>query len=119
MVTSTSWPTALTVGTGQPTSARATTSSLNAHRSSRLPPPLGPEEDRVERGSLVLQGEIDVSRAGGRHVRDLALHQNVGKTALDDALDLPRQLGNRIDPRPGRDPAFPEQVELSSSRGRL
>ena len=34
MVTSVSWPTAEIVGTGQPAIARATTSSLNAQRSS-------------------------------------------------------------------------------------
>ncbi len=39
MVTSTSWPTPLTTGTGQATIARATLSSLKDHRSSSEPPP--------------------------------------------------------------------------------
>src|SRR3989475_1931693 len=39
IVTSTSWPTADTTGTGKRTMARATRSSLNAHRSSTDPPP--------------------------------------------------------------------------------
>ena len=39
IVTSTSWPIAETTGSRDATIARATTSSLNAQRSSRLPPP--------------------------------------------------------------------------------
>ena len=39
MVTSISWPIAETTGSREPTIARATTSSLNVQRSSRLPPP--------------------------------------------------------------------------------
>ena len=38
-VTSTSWPTADTTGTGQAAMARTTNSSLKAHKSSREPPP--------------------------------------------------------------------------------
>ena len=39
MVVSVSWPTALMTGTGHAAMARATASSLKAHRSSALPPP--------------------------------------------------------------------------------
>ena len=39
MVSSVSWPTPETTGTGNPKIARATRSSLNAQRSSMLPPP--------------------------------------------------------------------------------
>ena len=39
MLTSTSWPTALIIGIGLAAMARATTSSLKGHKSSRLPPP--------------------------------------------------------------------------------
>ena len=39
MVKSISWPTALTTGSLEPAIARATFSSLNAHRSSSDPPP--------------------------------------------------------------------------------
>jgi hypothetical protein len=39
MVTSVSWPTAETTGTEQAAMARATASSLKAHRSSSDPPP--------------------------------------------------------------------------------
>ena len=39
MVTSVSWPTPEMTGTGEAAMARATTSSLNAHKSSSEPPP--------------------------------------------------------------------------------
>ena len=65
MVKSTSWPTAETTGIGQVAMARATTSSLNAQRSSSEPPP------RVT---------TSTSRPGAFSAPGMPAHQGAGRT---------------------------------------
>ena len=71
MVKSISWPTPLTIGIGQAWIARATTSSLNAHRSSSEPPPRAlraRRHDVLTSHRLRLAGAARdaLARAGGR-----------------------------------------------------
>jgi hypothetical protein len=68
-VKSVSWPTPLTTGSSEAKIARATTSSLNAQRSSRLPA-APPDDQHVAFGARV--GELD--RAHELRRRALALH---------------------------------------------
>ena len=69
MVTSVSWPTAEMTGTGDAAMARATISSLNAHRSSIDPPPR-PDDDDVD----ARQPADGAEAAGDLERRALALH---------------------------------------------
>ena len=111
IVTSVSWPTAEIVGTGQPAIARATTSSLNAHRSSIEPPPRptmttstpGTLSDRghrprdVERRAFALDArgtndDVRVRVAPAQHLDDVA---DGGAVERRDDPDLPRQRRQR------------------------
>ena len=108
---STSWPTAEIVGTAHAANARATRSSLNAHRSSRAPPPrpmitrsaLPSGHTRSSaahssaRCSVALHGrrdhdEPDIRGAAAQHGDDVVQRRAVG--ARDDGDDA-REAGQR------------------------
>ena len=111
MVTSVSWPTAEITGIGQAAIARATTSSLNAHRSSSEPPPR-PDDHHVHvidagdepegardlrRGALALHprrrdDQVRVRIAAAQHADDVAQRRAVDRG--DDA-DAAGQCGQR------------------------
>ena len=85
-VTSVSWPTPHTTGSGQAAIARTTRSSLNAHRSSSEPPPRH-DDQRIDLGAPVGQR----NRRDQRRRRLGALHQ----ARVDDQLDLRRAARER------------------------
>jgi hypothetical protein len=72
------------------------------------------EEHGSERRVGVLQGEVDVTRAGGAQVGDFAFHQDGLEAPLEDRLDLAGQLSDGIDARPH---PLAEEIELPRRGG--
>ena len=55
-----------------------------------------PPDNRPEQGLLVLQGEVEMPRAGGRQVGHLARHPDVGEPGFQPLLDAGGQLRHAL-----------------------
>ena len=90
------------------------------------PARLAREQHRVDAGVLILEREIKVPARGPAQIRDLPLDVEAREAPFEDALHLPGQLADRVDPLRGRRRlrlagAGREEIELAcgASRGRL
>ena len=78
------------IGISEAAIARATISSLKAHKSSSDPPPRQNDYISEFREIEMLQGRNDfASRAISLHFRRIKLHVNVDESAFEDPKDVP------------------------------
>ena len=113
MVTSVSCPTAEIVGTGQPAMARATTSSLNAHRSSIDPPPRPMMTTSTPR-------TLPMARIAARdvHRRAVALHARGANDDVRVGIAAAKDLDDVANAAPSSDVTTPI-LRGSAGSGRL
>ena len=97
IVKSVSWPTPLTTGMAEAAIARATASSLKAHRSSRLPPPRATMSTSHSRRALA--AAIAPRHLRGRpvalHRRGIEDHRHHGRAARERGEDVAQRRGRR------------------------
>ena len=101
IVKSASWPMPVMIGISDAAIARATTSSLNAQRSSSEPPPRADDEHVCKfRAIEIIHGRCDFLRgAFTLHFHGIEAHVRIGKAALQHAQNVAnrRARGRRDD----------------------